>query len=473
MRFRYLLAVIFVLLILGIGPLSITGKIAELEISRGEMFGVSIYPIKPLFGEETEISIGIKNTASTENDYKLVYRIIKDGVVKHTSDRQFTLFPSEIIKINPTIILNDLGSHLLIIELFDKAGVKLFDTITKTFDVVSEIGPFDLRLDLPTSIIQPGGDIPVILTIINLGEKETQVNVNVNVNCYDKSDIQDEFSILLGPKVVTEKIVNVAACKETGLHEVSASIVHLNRTWIAAVNQLYLQESFLDISYDTPPLINGVAGQPASFNIVIKNIGEDTIHNLKVLIEKIPSEWINIDTPLVAQLESGKTAFFYITITIPYDLKPQNVTSRITIAADEGLIRKELELNIAESTFPTGPPPPQTIIPVDEGKKEASLKFTFSTAIIVIISILIMTLVVVVLIVELYGKKPHANPSSTKKPIVKFEKQPKSTVKKEKVSNKPEKQNALRKVEKAYEEGLISKEIYLKTKNKFLKERNG
>ncbi|MBI2005185.1 MAG: hypothetical protein HYS80_00275, partial [Candidatus Aenigmarchaeota archaeon] len=207
MRLLYRLAVVFILflIIYGLGNLSTTGRFSG--TSGGEIFGLSISPAKPLFGEEARLSVGVKNIEKTTTSYKLVYIIIKDGLVKLTSDIDFTLLSNGTITLTPSFIPDDLGEHQLILELYDESGRELLDTVTKKFDVVSEIGPFDLAINMPTSIISPGESVPAILTIGNLGEKGAELNVNVNIKCYNQSDIVNSFFIFLEPKKIIEKVV--------------------------------------------------------------------------------------------------------------------------------------------------------------------------------------------------------------------------------------------------------------------------
>lgn len=445
MKLLYLLfVIIFILVILSSITLNITGRFGEL--SSGEIFGLSISPVKPLFGEEAKISLGIKNPEDTENSYKLVYFITKDGIVKFSSDIGFTLLPNRTIELNPTFIPDDLGEHQLVVQLYDKFETKLFDTVTKKFDVVSEIGPFDLRIELPTSIITPGENIPTFLTIGNLGEKGTEVNVNVKVKCYDQSDIQNSFFVFLEPKDIKEQLINIASCKETGLHEITASIIYLNRTWIAAVNQLYLQESFLDISYTIPELIEVIAGESKQLDIKITNTGTDTINNMRLIVEKIPNEWTKIEPPLITQVEPKKTVLFFVTITTPKDLKPQTFPTKITVAADEALVKRETQLKVLESPFPPSVPTvtPEVVKKVEEKPIEKEQYLIF---------LMILAIVLIGVLIFKFGKPIQPIKKPTK--IIK---------------EKPLKElRIVKRLEKAYKEGLISKEMYLRTKNKLLK----
>lgn len=336
LTFSLALAIVLVLAV----PTALAQKTDE-----GQVYSITISPKDPVVFDSVSISIGAKNPSNKAIQYRLELLVTKDGEIKQSVPFTFTLQPQEGTFVSPTFKPDDIGEYEVVAKLSDIFG-DLKDIQIRKFRVVSEIGPFDISIDVPSKLVLPGSRTPLILTLANMGEKATDVQVRVTMECQNERDIVQEFFIFLFPGAVQDKQIASDTCRESGAHDITASVIIFNKTWITAVNQIFLNESTIDFDFELPDLIAVKAGESTIFDLKITNNGNSVVDNIRLLIVKIPKEWQQITPASIVQMNPGQSVLFLVNITPPANTPATELELGISAASDQFLKRKETKFRI-------------------------------------------------------------------------------------------------------------------------------
>ncbi len=314
--------------------------------AEGQIYSMSVTPEEPIVFDQVTMAVGTINPSDQPQGYRLEIIITKDGEIKSSQPFTFTLQPGLGTFVSPVFVADDIGEYEAVAKLTDQFGTEVRDLKVQKFLVVSEIGPFDIAIDAPSDVITPGTRTPLILTLANMGEKATDVQVRVVLECNAEPDIAQEFFVFLFPGAVQDKQIATGTCRETGPHDITASVIVFNKTWITAVSQIFLNESFIELAFELPEVIILRAGEPKIFDVKVTNEGNTPINNLRLLMPKIPPEWVSITPSAIVQTEPHQTVLFLVNITPPRDALSDDTTLGISAAADQVLRRKETRLQV-------------------------------------------------------------------------------------------------------------------------------
>lgn len=312
--------------------LLISSSISEQKI--GEIYDLTFSPSEPVALQTMTINVGVKNTGNLPANFKLKIFVIKDGQIKHQNSFEFDLQPGKTVSFSSSYVPDDIQEFEILAKLYDKYETELYDSKMLKFNVISDIGPFDLFVEPLTRIVKPGEELPISLTLINKGEKGTDVKIRVEVLCLNSTPL-NEFLVFLEPKSSLEKIVSVPTCKEEGLYAVSSNLVLFNKTWVSAMNQFIINKTSFELTLKFPEKIEVQQGESKVFDVAIKNLASSMVTNLKLLIEKIPSEWYSIKPDSITKIEPNETVLFIVNLSIPKDAVAKEYPITIIVAANE------------------------------------------------------------------------------------------------------------------------------------------
>lgn len=313
---------------------------------EGDVYSVSISPTDPVVFDPVTISVGVKNPSGKPIQYSMDVIVTKDGEIQQDNPFTFTLGPGEGTFLSPTFKSKDIGEYQVVVKLSDVFG-DVKDIEIRKFTVVSEIGPFDIAVDTPSKIIVPGTITPVILTLANMGEKATDIQVRVTMTCNNEPNIAQDFFVFLFPGAVQDKeLSGFRTCNEVGAHDLTASIIVFNKTWITAVNQVFLNQSTVNLDFTLPDNVAVRAGESKVFDLQVVNNGNAPVDNLRILIPKIPSDWLQISPSSIQKVSPGQSVLFIVNITPPRDAPESDILMGVSIASDQVLNRKETDFKV-------------------------------------------------------------------------------------------------------------------------------
>src|SRR3989304_7495124 len=182
-----------------ISSMSLFGDFVLAQEKVAEIYSLTYEPSQPVVLEGMRFSIGVKNNEQYNRQYKLVFSVVKEGLVKASDEFIFTLRPDAGTFFTPDYHPDDINDFDVITKLYDYASGEVLDVKTVKFNVVSEIGPFDLNVEIPTNFAKANSPTPVVVTLANMGEKGTEVNVQPSLRCYNQTDMKNSFFIFLPP----------------------------------------------------------------------------------------------------------------------------------------------------------------------------------------------------------------------------------------------------------------------------------
>lgn len=349
MRYSTVLSVLFAVLVFS---LVVSPAFSEEGVPQGEIYSIYIDPEHPIVLDDFAINIGVRNKADNDIEYSLDMFIIKDGQVKDESSFTFQLDSDKGILFSPTFAPISVGQYEIVVKLYDKYKSVLYDTEISQIDVVSDIGPFDLIIDVLSRTVMPGDDVPLIVRMKNAGIKGTDVKIDVSMDCINQSSSHKEFFVFLGQKESLDKSLTIKACNEEGLHDVTAKLLLFDTIFVESLNQIFVNRTYFDYEVRTPNIIEIRQGEYEVFDVYIKNTAEVTVHNLKLAIENIPLEWISVNPSTIIKIEPNETAMFIVNVSIPADAPAETYPLVISVGSDETLIKQDSNLKIITGRIP-------------------------------------------------------------------------------------------------------------------------
>lgn len=322
--------------------------------AEGRITSMTVEPKEPLVYDPITTTIGVTNPSDGEMSYKLEFLVTKDGEILISTPFTFVLQPGLGIFFSPSFVSKDIGQYELVAKLSDQYGLETRDIQLKRINVVSEIGPFDIAIDSPSDVIYPGTKIPLILTLANMGEKATDIQVRVTVECNSQPDIEQEFFVFMYPGAVQDRQITSDTCDEKGPHDITASVIVFNKTWISALNQIFLNEPTIGLEFEPPQSVMLRAGRSTVFDVRVTNTGEQSADSVQLLFQRLPKEWVQITPSKVASVGKGETVLFIVNITPPADALPGEIKSDFSAAADQVLESKETQFTVLSFDGPSG-----------------------------------------------------------------------------------------------------------------------
>lgn len=305
---------------------------------NGDIYHLSYSPAEPIVFEDIKMSISVQNPSDKLQNYLMQVQVVKDGKLLNEQDFTFSLEKGKGVLFSPTYTSNDIGEHELIVKLYDKFMINLIDTKIITFNVVSQLGPFDIIVEPMAKTIKPGLLLPAKILLENMGTKGTDVEVRISVNC--DIPLTQSLTTFVPARSRTEKLASIAVCNREGLYELTASITLFNKTWISSTNQFFVNSSIVQLIFEAPDNITLQAGQSLVFPVSVKNTGNEIINNMQFVVERIPLAWQKTSPYSIQGVSPNETAVFIVNITIPSDAEPSTFEIRMTAAVDETVEKK-------------------------------------------------------------------------------------------------------------------------------------
>lgn len=173
-----------------------------------------------------------------------------------------------------------------------------------------------MYLDFLTRVVGPGEELPIVVNVVNKGQKGTDIKVRLEVTCYNqKYNISDEFLVYVGPDEQIQQPVGLTVCSlsnETGSHRLFSYVLWGKDIMAEVKSYFFINKTYFRLIFEDIPEIFGIEqGKSKLFDIYIKNPSNITIHNLRLLIEKIPYEWIKVEPLKITEIQPGKSGIFF------------------------------------------------------------------------------------------------------------------------------------------------------------------
>lgn len=312
---------------------------------NGKIYQLTYLPSEPVVLEDTTLSIGVENQGDKTQSYLMSLQIIEEGKIVHEQEFTFTLERTKGIFFTPKYTPQTIGEHQAIVRLYDKLGFDLFDTQLMKFNVVSHLGPFDIEIEPLTARIRPGLLLPAKVFLENMGAKGTDVEVRLTVDCPDKRLTQSS-TFFVPSNAQSERLISMQTCEQEGLYDIYADIVLFNKTWVSSSSQFYVNSTYIQLQFDVPEKLTLKPGENYTLPIEVTNLGNQKIHDLQFVVQRIPLAWQKTTPSSITEVEPNETVVFILSISIPKDAEPRSYESRMTVFAEEVLERKILTLEI-------------------------------------------------------------------------------------------------------------------------------
>lgn len=318
----------------------VTGKVI-FPISgegKGQIYSMAVNPEVKVSEEATSL-VGAHNSYTAKYSYKLFIYLVKEGVVKESSEFEFTLEPNRGTTFSFTFVPDTVGEHEIVAKLYDKFETELFDVKSIKTNSTSDIGPFDLFLEPLTRTIGPAEILPVILKMLNTGKKGSEVNVRVSMKCASEISVND-FYIFLKPETGMEKMVSLASCEETGLKKIAAEVLIFNTTFARSSSQVFVRDN-PKLEVKVPEKIEVKIGESKILTIIVQDTTNLSVNNLKLAVEGIPSDWLSTIPDTIVNIQPGAEAIFLLNVSIPKDAEEKGYPVKIYVGGDEVFGSKE------------------------------------------------------------------------------------------------------------------------------------
>jgi len=304
---------------------------------EGEVVGVSVDPAKPLVMEDAVATIAVRNLQDHRNDYVLRTFVSKGGQVLEENEFAFNLNANKDMSMTLMFSPTKIGTYNIVAKLFDKYKTVLYSEKVLDVEVSSEIGPFDVQLDVLSRTIRPGYEIPLLLTMNNMGTSGTDVQVAISMDCAGQGRIYKDFSVFLEGLGSLDKSLSIPACSEQGYHEVTAKIVMFGGVLAQSTSSVFINNTQHAVYMRAPEIIEISNGFSKVFDIYVRNDDEDVMNNIRAVLNGLPSEWLSIAPKYVASIAPNDSAIFIVNVSVPADAGSGEHPFTISLGSDETL----------------------------------------------------------------------------------------------------------------------------------------
>jgi len=323
----------------------------QIAFAEGEVYSVSVDPKEPLILEEFIINIGVRNTGDELEEYVLNVFVSKNGQVKDENSFTFSLQPNRGMIFSPTYIPTSIGQYEIVIKLYDKYKNVLYQTKISDITVISDIGPFDLVLDVLSRTVRPSDEVPLILYMRNAGVKGTDVRVSLSMDCLGQEDMHKDFSVFLQGGGELEKSLTITACDEEGRRDITAKMILFDHAFAESVNEIFINRTYKNFNLEFPKSIKIKQGESKVFDVFIKNIANVAFNNLRLIIENLPLGWTEVNPSIIVNTKPNETAMFIVNISVPKDATAAEYPIRIAVGCDETLVQEDSTLTVITGEF--------------------------------------------------------------------------------------------------------------------------
>jgi len=255
--------------------------------------------------------------------------------------------------------------------------------------VISDIGPFDLSLDVLSRTVRPNDEVPLIVSMKNIGVKGTDVKIAVNMDCLEQEDIYKEFFVYVkGGSGGLDKSLTITACNEEGLRHITAKLILFDHTFAESLNQVVIDRTHYDFDIESPDSLKIKQGESKVFDVYIKNTAEINVNNLRMVVEIIPLEWTTILPSIIVNIKPNATVMFIVNISVPQDASVIEYPAKIAIGSDETLIQKDFSLEVISGEFVATEEP--EVSPLIPEKLQYQLIIIFIVGIVVVAALIVI-----------------------------------------------------------------------------------
>ncbi|MFH1622953.1 MAG: NEW3 domain-containing protein [Candidatus Aenigmatarchaeota archaeon] len=313
----------------------------------GEIVDMTVIPAKPKVFEDATVTVTARNLQDQNNEYLLSMFSAKDGQVLDENELTFKINPGKDITVSIAFSPTRIGKYTIVAKLYDKYKSVLYSERVLDVEVVSEIGPFDVQLDVLSRNIRPGYEIPLLISLKHMGMSGTDVKVSVYMDCADGGRYKD-FSVFVDGGGKVDKTFSIQACEQEGYHEITAKVVMFDSVLAQSTGNVFIRESQKDIYVRAPDRIEARKGSSKVFDVYVRNDYNITVHNLKLALVGLPEGWLYISPGNVASIDANESALFVVNMTIPADAAAIEYPLVVSVGCDETLTQKESMLKVLQ-----------------------------------------------------------------------------------------------------------------------------
>jgi len=318
--------------------------------SLGEIVSISTSPAIPKVLDDTVVTVNVHNLKDYANDYTLRIFVSKDGRVVEQDDITFNLNTERNMSMSVEFVPIEIGRYTVVAKMFNKDTTELYSEKATDVEVVSDIGPFDVRLDVLSRTIRPGYDIPLLLYMKNMGTSGTDVNVSIKMDCTSQGRIYKDFAVYLKGNGELQKSVSMPVCNEKGYHDVSAKIAMFGGVLAQSTSSVLINDTQRPIYVRWPTLIEIQKGTSKLFDMRVRDDDTGPMSNLRAVINGLPEEWLSIDPALVATIKPNESALFIVNVSVPSSAASDEYPFTISVGGDEALVQKDSALKVIDAS---------------------------------------------------------------------------------------------------------------------------
>lgn len=341
---------IFGLFLIAAARPQITGKAGAIETEKndlnGRIFTAEYKPDQPKIFERITATIVAENNGKEKNNYLLEIKITKNGQLKYDNDFTFSLLPDETVSFSPSYTPDEIGEFNVLVRLYDKKGEKIYDEEILNFVVQSDVGPFDLEVDLPSHMVGVGDSLPATISIKNVGKYGTDIELGIDIYCVDGEKTSKTMYIFVNASSDVKKQVFLETCAGVGQQTLLTSLNLYGKELLSSKTQFYINATMPKVSMKTQNQIKANSGEKTTFGIEIMNPNDFDLMAIKPFIYGIPPDWLVIQPSSFSILKSNESAVFAATIDVPEDVETKSYDIVVGIGGNNVFSKNEAMLSV-------------------------------------------------------------------------------------------------------------------------------
>jgi hypothetical protein len=330
--------------------LSVSGT-AAVSSPNGAITSLAPASQETPISQEASINVQVHNPSSEKKTYKLTVLLSHDGTIVHSQPLTFSVPAGRKLSFKPSFVPSNIGEYTVIATLKDKHETTTYARRSTSFRAVSDIGPFDLAISPLSRNARPESEIPLLVTFKNLGQEGTDVKIRAVINCIDHRNIKKEFFVFANASQTQQRAtIDLPSCPGTGMRQIDAQLLRRGQRWITASSQVFLSNNLQPMTIQFPTELQAERGETATFDAIVENRGNKTLHNLQVSLQQIPVQWYSVTPPQINRLGPEESGLFLINLSIPADAEQGPYPLKIAAGSDETLATGRSSLQLVSET---------------------------------------------------------------------------------------------------------------------------
>lgn len=237
-----------------------------------------------------------------------------------------------------------IGEHLFLVEVIVDGEV--VDRFSETVMVVSDFGPFELKVKPVGNRLDQNQKVPVKNKIQHHGNEPAEVLLRTIVDCVYERNTKTETAKM---EANDTKIIwsFLPSCDQKGLYDIRSEIVFNDRIMVESSTEIEFDDMEEVIDIIMPETVDIDVGDYEIVPIEIINQGDELINDVHITFSELPNDYYSTNPVEISEIQPNDSKIFLVNLTVPDRFEGDyRFSSSVFIASSNNLAVNSFNLNV-------------------------------------------------------------------------------------------------------------------------------